>query len=266
MVPLPGMSSTASLQVRRRGRLQERQHRGPGVGDRDRLGVQAGEPRNAVAVGADDHHGAPQAAPAQVQPGDRGLDVRQARRRSARPRSAASRTGARPPAATRPTRARSPGRRAPGAGSCARRCGPTASTRTRPAMTAEPSASASSSASIGLETTHSPLSASRPENTDTTTTGRSASRSSARSSRRTSKPLTPGISTSSVIASKCSSRSCASAACAVVDDLAVDPERLQPLGDQPRGLGLVVEDQDAACRAARRTAASRRPGPARPAA
>ncbi len=88
-----------------------------------------------------------------------------------------------------------------------RRPGP----RTRPAMTAEPSASASSSASIGLLMTHSPESASRPEKTETTTTGRSARRGSARSSRRTSKPLTPGIRTSSVIASNSSARSRSSA-------------------------------------------------------
>ena len=48
---------------------------------------------------------------------------------------------------------------------------PTTSTRERPALTAAPSTHRSSSASIGLATTHSPASSWRPENTDTNTIG-----------------------------------------------------------------------------------------------
>ena len=105
---------------------------------------------------------------------------------------------------------------------CAASGRPTTSTRTRPARIAAPSASASSSASIGLLTD--PLAATAPRGRRTPTRRRPAGRrrrGSARSARRTSKPLMPrhaGCRASS--RRSCSARSRSSAVGAVVDDLA----------------------------------------------
>ena len=240
-----------TARVRRLG-LQQPEHGRAGVGERHRVCVQAGEALLHVARG-EDHDRAPQPAAAQPQAGDRLARARAGRRRPARPRrSARAQRRAAASGGASSTRARCPSPSSVAVRRSRTSSRPTTSTRTRPASTAAPSASASSSGSIGLETTHSPLSASRPEKTETTTPGRSPSSGSARSSRRTSKPLMPGMRMSTRDRVEVLGRAArASASRAVVDDRRVDAVGLQPLGDQPRDLRLVVEHEHALAAPAR---------------
>ena len=186
---------------------------------------------------------------AQVERLDDHLRVADARRRRARPRS-----GARGTRARRPRRVSLPleldaelverglehGLRAPRGRPPARASGP--------ALTAAPSTSRSSSASIGLATTHSPASSWRPENTDTNTIGVLRQLAGRRgSARSTSKPSMPGhqdVERDRVEAARCAAaRAPPRRSSAIV---AVDVERRELAGDQLGDLGLVVDDEHAA--------------------
>ena len=124
--------------------------------------------------------------------------------------------------------------------------GATTSTRERFAWIAECRTSVSRRRSIGLVTAHSPSSCESVEETETKITGRSRSAASARTASSTSKPFMPGMSTSSVIASKCSRRSRSSAAAPECTWTLSHAERLELLGDERGERRLVVDDEDAA--------------------